>query len=310
MAYDIIGDIHGCAKTLAKLLEQKLGYCCTNGVYRHDARKVIFLGDFIDRNTDQRGVIQIVRPMIEAGVALTVMGNHEFNAIAYATPTRDGSSFLRPHTKKNKKQHCAFLKAYEPDSADYLDLIEWFKSFPLWLELDGLRVVHACWDEQWMSKIRDSYNDNMLINDLIYRSSDPDAWEYIAVETLLKGKEVPLPPDKSFKDKDGNERNHIRIRWWDSSAATYREAFMGPSSAVTQIPEDKLNVDHLIEYSRQALPVFLGHYWMEGEPNLLANNIACLDYSVAKSGGKLAAYRWDGERQLSNEKFVWVNRVD
>jgi hypothetical protein len=45
------------------------------------------------------------------------------------------------------------------------------------------------------------------------------------------------------------------------------------------------------------------------EPQLLAANIACLDYSVAaKGGGKLVAYRWDGKRGLSDDKFVYVSR--
>lgn len=47
---------------------------------------------------------------------------------------------------------------------------------------------------------------------------------------------------------------------------------------------------------------------MEGERALLASNIACLDYSVAKPGGRLAAYRWDGEQELKKERFVWVER--
>jgi hypothetical protein len=33
--------------------------------------------------------------------------------------------------------------------------------------------------------------------------------------------------------------------------------------------------------------------------------VACLDYSVAK-GEILCAYRWQGERKLTNDKFVWV----
>ena len=37
----------------------------------------------------------------------------------------------------------------------------------------------------------------------------------------------------------------------------------------------------------------------------LADNVACLDFSVAK-GGFLCAYRWNGEQKLSNENFVWV----
>jgi hypothetical protein len=49
---------------------------------------------------------------------------------------------------------------------------------------------------------------------------------------------------------------------------------------------------------------------MEGEPAILAPNIACLDYSVAKPGGKLVAYRFDGEQTLSNDKLVWVDRLE
>ncbi len=53
---------------------------------------------------------------------------------------------------------------------------------------------------------------------------------------------------------------------------------------------------------RDAVPVFVGHYWLTGTPTPL---VACTDYSVAK-GGKLVAYRWDGESELSADKFHWV----
>jgi hypothetical protein len=42
----------------------------------------------------------------------------------------------------------------------------------------------------------------------------------------------------------------------------------------------------------------------------LARNIVCVDFSVAKRGGKLVAYRWDGERELSKDKFVSVDRLE
>lgn len=42
-------------------------------------------------------------------------------------------------------------------------------------------------------------------------------------------------------------------------------------------------------------------------PELLAENVACLHYSVAK-GGFLCAYRWNGEQTLSNENFVWAGK--
>ena len=59
----------------------KLEYQPVDGVYRYPVRQVIFLGDFIDRGPDQRSVLEIVRPMIDEGTALSVMGNHEFNAM-------------------------------------------------------------------------------------------------------------------------------------------------------------------------------------------------------------------------------------
>ena len=48
-------------------------------------------------------------------------------------------------------------------------------------------------------------------------------------------------------------------------------------------------------------------YWLTGTPTPLAANVACTDYSVAK-GGKLVAYRWDGEQVLSADKFHWVGK--
>ena len=73
--YDIIGDIHGYVDALEALLI-KLGYDVSTGVYQHKKQKVIFLGDFIDRGPQQREVIEIVKPMVEQGHALSVMGNH------------------------------------------------------------------------------------------------------------------------------------------------------------------------------------------------------------------------------------------
>lgn len=101
MSYDIIGDIHGCSQSLEALLS-RLEYKRMDSIYRHPVRKVIYLGDFIDRGPCQREVIEIVRPMIESGAALSVMGNHEFNAIAYYTRDPETGDYLRQHSPKNE----------------------------------------------------------------------------------------------------------------------------------------------------------------------------------------------------------------
>jgi hypothetical protein len=305
--YDLIGDIHGECTILEALLK-KLGYRQHHGTWGHPERKVIFLGDFIDRSPQQAEVLALVRPMVEEGRALAVMGNHEFNALAYYTEDGKGGH-LRPHSDKNRKQHLAFLQAFEERPQAWRSTIEWFHTLPLWLELESLRVVHACWDPVWIARLEQEYQGNRLGVPLLHAASDPARWEFEAVETLLKGKEIRLPANHpGFRDKENNLRYQIRTRWWDAQAASYRAAYLGPPDAASAIPDEPIQGDQLTAYGPQQKPVFVGHYWLTGTPNPLAPNIACVDYSVIKPEGKLVAYRWDGERQLESERFVWVSK--
>ena len=109
----------------------------------------------------------------------------------------------------------------------------------------------------------------------------------------------------SFPDKGGHTRTRSRIRWWDRSVVDLSSAFIGiPEDILKTIPSEPLPEDLLI--SRQdSRPVFFGHYWLSGTPELQSENAVCLDYSVAL-GGSLTAYRWDGESLLDSGKLVWV----
>jgi hypothetical protein len=78
----------------------------------------------------------------------------------------------------------------------------------------------------------------------------------------------------------------------------------------TNIPDDPIGVEHLITYDRDEPPVFVGHYWLEGTPELLAPNVACLDYSVAMPNGQLVAYRWEGEQVLDVRHLVTHKRLE
>jgi protein phosphatase len=77
--FDIIGDIHGCRLELEALLEI-LGY--DPSTRRHpEARKVVFLGDLVDRGPDIPGVLRIAMRMVETGSAICVPGNHEMKLL-------------------------------------------------------------------------------------------------------------------------------------------------------------------------------------------------------------------------------------
>ena len=76
--FDLIGDVHGCADELEELLGT-LGYAPDEaGVWRHpEGRKVVFLGDLVDRGPRVPDVLRIAMGMVKAGSALCVPGNHD-----------------------------------------------------------------------------------------------------------------------------------------------------------------------------------------------------------------------------------------
>lgn len=306
MGYDIIGDIHGHCDQLIGLLT-KMGYRHRRGAWRHPDRVAIFVGDFIDRGPGQVRTLELVRDMVEAGSGRAVMGNHEYNAIAWATPhpvetgtylrSRDGASGL-----KNRRQHEAFLAEVGLDSADHQRWVAWFLKLPLWIEEPEFRVVHACWSPHHVDHLRPLLRDGERLSlELVEAATCRGSPDYLAVETLVKGPEVELPDGHSFTDKDGHRRTAIRTRWWDPTLSTYRAAYIGPPGA--EIPELPLpGSERRAEPDR---PTFIGHYWLDplGPIAPVTNRVACVDFSVAR-GGPLAAYRYDGETELCADRFV------
>jgi protein phosphatase len=77
--FDIIGDVHGCADELRALLALLAYSPDEAGVWRHpEGRRMIFLGDLVDRGPLVVDVLRLVMGMVEAGAALCVQGNHDF----------------------------------------------------------------------------------------------------------------------------------------------------------------------------------------------------------------------------------------
>jgi len=303
--YDIIGDIHGHADALAALLGE-LGYTQRDGVYAHPDRRVVFLGDFVDRGPKIRETLELVRGMVETDAAVTVMGNHELNAMAFHTPHPDQEgAYLRPHTAKNEKQHGQTL--LQLSDSQLSDALAWFRTLPMWLELEGLRAVHACWDGESIRKIANQLEQSGGLTDEVLASAClADGALFPAVEVILKGREMQLPEGYSFQDKDGHERTKTRTRWFlDADGHTFGSYAMTDQLAC-DVPLTSEIRAAARPYGETEKPVFLGHYWLkETTPRRLARNVACVDYSVAK-GGFLCAYRWDGEQELSDDKFVFV----
>lgn len=294
--YDIVGDIHGSAAALERLLHQ-MGYHESARSWRHPRRQVVFVGDLIDRGPQQLRVLSIVRSMVATGAARTVMGNHEFNAIAYFTPHPSRPhEHLRQHTEKHIRHHKTFLDQIGNGSADHAEVVAWFATLPLWLDLGDVRVVHACWDRAAIDGLASPIVTPEVMVSACTRGTPIHRW----VEHLCKGPEVRLPAGTHFVDHDGNRRTEARFRWWDPRPPNYQyscETQMSielPSRPITSPPVDQYVDD---------TPVFFGHYWRVWPDVDASPNAACVDYSAVR-GGPLVAYRWSGESTITRSHFV------
>lgn len=130
----IIGDVHGCSRLLSRLIEQI--------EWDPENHRLIFLGDYIDRGEDPRGVIDLIIGLRErSGAVDCLMGNHESLFIHYLN-TDDPRLFLANGGKTT-------LDSYGIDGrtpaaplipSKHLDFL---RSLKLYVELDEYLVVHA-----------------------------------------------------------------------------------------------------------------------------------------------------------------------
>lgn len=66
--YLAIGDVHGCLKSLQALMEQ---------LEKYSDRQFVFLGDYIDRGPDSKGVVDYLLEFREDKDCIFLRGNHE-----------------------------------------------------------------------------------------------------------------------------------------------------------------------------------------------------------------------------------------
>ena len=318
--YDIIGDVHGCAHTLEKLLCQ-MGYKHTENGYCHPERKTIFVGDIVDRGPRIRETLNIVYDMCHSGQAQCVMGNHELYAIAYFTPLLDGegclngkngdSQYVREHNSHHHRLIAETLEQYTDHPVEWAKMLKWFQTLPLVIENEHLRVVHACWDEALISQLQQRFEDCVIDEAFIQESANPSSFAAKALARLTRGTSMSLPEGVVIKGGDGIHRTRFRTRFWSKNPQRYGDVVFQPDPLPNNLADEKLShaeYERLIQYGEQEKPVFIGHYWLQGQPKCLRSNVACLDYSAVKYG-KLVAYRFDGESTLADEKFQWVEVI-
>jgi hypothetical protein len=311
--YDIIGDIHGRFDKLTALME-RLGYEKDEAGFTPPAgHRALFLGDLIDPKPSHptpggvRATLHAVKAMHDRGDALCLMGNHELNAIFYHTD-KPGGDGLRRRGPRNTRMHRGTLDDfpdYKAPGGEWLtEWIPWMKRLPFYLDFGNFRAVHAAWHPEFIERVK---GRSLLDESFLIAAADHARPEGEALEALLKGIEVELPPGTGYYDHTGTFRKNIRARWWElpDSGIGY-DGLVFPAHAA--IPDEPVRADSFAGipgYPLDAPPVFFGHYFKPAHAPLRPerHNVACLDHAAAMDG-PLVAYRWRGEDRILPEHYL------
>ena len=148
----VIGDIHGERQMLAMLLAQLPFIGPTDSL--------VFLGDYLDRGPDARGVIELLRRLPEqtVGTVICLRGNHE-DALLKVIDGKDpsflippGNGVLATFTSFVDGPPIANLGELDRAGMDrYFDVaswmppavVEWLRRLPLWWRDSHATYVHA-----------------------------------------------------------------------------------------------------------------------------------------------------------------------
>jgi protein phosphatase len=139
--FDIIGDVHGCYEELLGLLN-KLGYLVQETTAGHfdistpPGRKVIFVGDLVDRGPASHKVLKLAMQMVDQEQAFCVPGNHDDKLMRFL----EGRQVKVAHGLE------LTIEQLSTTTADFQEqVLQFLQNLPLHLELDHgkLLVVHA-----------------------------------------------------------------------------------------------------------------------------------------------------------------------
>ncbi len=267
---DVVGDVHGEIGALRAVLDL-LGYC-PEGAHP-EGRRLVFVGDLVDRGPDSPAVVRLVRRLVDAGRAQCVLGNHEFN-ILLGNRKSDNFWFFGHEPRTLHPAHAA--AQVRIDGRDREEVLAFLATLPLALERPDVRVVHACWDDVMIAAARAAAGARELYQDYRARIEQELRRQGIEQKPAVKlahqnrnpAKLLTSGPEETAPEPFemlGTLRHERRVAWWPG--------YSGPLCLFghywrTFLPDE---VDHdklFVGVPKNAL--------------LAGGRATCIDYSVGK----------------------------
>lgn len=261
--FDIIGDVHGCLDELLVLLD-RLGYAVTRDGAGHavDAehpggRRVVFVGDLVDRGRSSVGVLRLAMGMTAAGHAFAVPGNHEAKLIR----ALDGRDVQVTHGLER-------TLAELPDQPDGFRVAvrEWCRALVSHLVLDDgkLVVAHAGLKEAYHGRASGRVRSFALYGDTTGETDEyglpvryPWAEEYRGRATVVYG-HTPTPT----------------LEWINNTLCLDTGCVFGGRLSALRYPErDTVSVDALAVHYEPAKPFPTTATSQRGEDELRLNDV-------------------------------------
>ena len=172
---DLVGDIHGEIEALERLLAL-LGYRPDSS--HPEGRRLVFLGDLVDRGRDSIAVVGLVRELVRGGHAFCLLGNHELNLLL--DKHREGNEWFRGEVQELREG--GRVPQALAGEAERAWILEFLRELPLGFERTDLRLVHAAWSPALKGQLR-----------LVPGPADQVFHEYQRrIEAGLKQEGVPL----------------------------------------------------------------------------------------------------------------------
>lgn len=182
----VIGDIHGCLNTLKKLINKI-------GLEKRD--QLFFLGDYIDRGPNSKGVLDYIFDLINNGYNVyPLCGNHEADLLEYMN---EEPHILLWHMKKGNYENMM-----EGDTVAQ-KYVKFIKSLPYYYDTGDYYVVHAGFNftkkepfkevGDMLCLRRKEYDQNNLNGHRLIHGHQPVYIEEI--KNKVKNREIVLPLD-------------------------------------------------------------------------------------------------------------------